>query len=168
MSPTPIDHSPTAVSASPFPYPFDKLQPGFIVTVVDQAGLFEILAEAGQGQWTLRALNDDKLRVVTVDGPDVRGLDLPIYHCFASRTRGEIVALVNGDEYDVTQDEDAEEAAELFQVAHATELAKFCGLAGAAGFTNIELTNGYDAWEGSIDELLGECRTFINQQALSA
>lgn len=168
MSIAPIDTTPPAGSTSPFPYPFDKLEPQFIVTVVDQTGLFEVLSETDQGQWLLRALNDDKLRIMTVVARDVRGFDLPIYHCFASRTRGEIVALVNGDEYEVTHDEDAEEAAELFQAAHATELAKFCDLAWAAGFTNIELTNGYDAWEGTIEELLGECRAFNSPQTSPA
>lgn len=157
-----------ATSASPFPYPFDKLKPRFVVTVVDQAGLFEVLAEADEGQWMLRSLNGDNLPIMTVEGRHVRGFNLPIHHCFASPNRSEIVALVNGDEYDVTLDNDAEEPMELFQAVYAAELAQFCDLALAAGFTEIELLNGYDAWEGAISGLLAECQNFINQRVPSA
>jgi len=157
---TPSAASSPAHTASPFPYPFDKLQPRFIVTVADQAGLFEVLAEADNGQWLLRSLNGDNLPLVTVEGQHVRGFDLPIYHCFASRNRSEIVALVSGDDYDVTGD-GVGDVAPLFQAVHAAGLAELCELALQAGFTVIELTNGYDAWEGEIDDLADECRTFI-------
>jgi 2-keto-3-deoxy-6-phosphogluconate aldolase len=70
------------------------------------------------------------------------------------------VALVSGDDYDVTGD-GVGDVAPLFQAVHAAGLAELCELALQAGFTVIELTNGYDAWEGEIDDLADECRTFI-------
>jgi hypothetical protein len=36
-------------------------------------------------------------------------------------------------------------------------LIAFAELAVSAGFSSIELTNGYHAWQGKLDELIDQC-----------
>lgn len=151
-------------TTSPFPYPFDQLEPRFIVGVVGRHGLHEVLGEANDGQWILRNLNGDGLPISQVHPEDVRSFDLPIIHCFAAaRDRGQIVVLVSGEDYDVTQENDVTVAAPHFQAVHSSELISFAELALSAGFTTIELTNGYAAWEGGISHLIADCNSHASE-----
>lgn len=157
---TPADAAPTG--SSPFPYPFDKLEPRFVVGVAGRQGLYEVLGEANDGHWILRNLNGEDVLISQVSAEDVRGFDLPIHHCFAARNRALIVALVSGEDYDVTLENGPGLSAPLFQAVHAADLISFAELSLAAGFTLIELTNGYDAWEGELSQLIASCTNFAS------
>lgn len=139
------------------PYPFTDLAPGSVVTLKERHGLYDALEEGSDGRWSFRALNIEGKPLVTAAVSEMTTFNLPIYYCFASRYPGEIVALVSGPDFDVTYADPAV-ASPLFQKVHAAELIEFCEVALAAGFGTIELTNGYVPWEGTIEELIEECR----------
>lgn len=162
----PINDSPDSShnKSGAFPFPFETLEPRFIVTIQGGSGLHEVLAVEREG-WLLRALNEKDLRLVHATDEEIRGFDLPLHHCFASRDRSLLVALVNGDAYDVTQEHTYDESLPLFQAVHARDLIVFAELAWAAGFRTIELTNGLDAWEGCINELIAQCETLAADAA---
>ena len=143
--------------AADHPYPFTDLVSGSVVTLKERHGLYETLAEGSDGRWTFRALGIEGQPVVTAAVSEMTAFDLPIYYCLASRRPGEIVALVSGPDFDVTLN-DPMVAAPLFQKVHSAQLIEFCELALAAGFTDIELSNGYEPWEGTIEELIQQCR----------
>lgn len=147
-------------AAGPFPYPFDRLEPRYIVTVLQRAGLHEVLGQASDEEWIVRALNDPALPLVYVTPEAMRGFDLPIFQCYASRDRSVISILVNGDDYDVTREDVPEVEEPLFQEVHPAGLMAFAELAVSAGFSLIELSNGYQAWQGRLDELIDRCRHY--------
>lgn len=154
----PADADGDASTGSPFPYPFNRLEARYIVTVSNRPGLHEVLEQAPDGKWIVRALNERDLKLVYVAPEELRGFELPIFHCYASRDRRLIVAFVNGDEYDVTREDVPEAEQPLFQEAHPLGLSAFAELAASAGFSSIELTNGYHAWQGKLDELIDQRR----------
>ena len=123
-------------------------------------GLHEVLGKEADGRWMLRALNDHARPVVYAEPNEVVGFELPIFHCYASRNRSLIVMLVNGDEYDVTREDCPEVEGPLFQQSHPDGLIALVELAVSAGFSLVELTNGYHAWVGTPDDLIGQCRPF--------
>lgn len=143
--------------ADDHPYPYTDLVSGCVVTLKERHGLYEALEEGSDGRWSFRALNVEGTPLVTAAVSEMAVFTLPIYYCFASRHPGEIVALVSGPDFDVTYNDPAV-ASPLFQKVHAAELIEFCELALAAGFDTIELGNGYVPWEGSIEDLIDECR----------
>lgn len=145
----------------PSDYPFDDLEHGSIVLLAGRHGLCEVLESADGGQFIFRALNEDGLPLLKASPEDVRSFDLPIFYCFASRHSGEIVAVVSGEHYDVTRNNAPEVAAPLFQQAHAEALVEFMTLALGAGFSNIELANGHEAYEAEIVDLMAECQAFF-------
>ncbi len=140
-----------------YPHPFDTPEPGYVVTIAGHDGLHEALEVGPDGRWIFRALNVRGLPLLYAEPDEMTVFDLPIYHCFAALDRSELVALVRGPDFDVTYNE-PEVAAPLFQKVHAADLIQFAELALAAGFSNIELTNGYMPWEGTIEELIDQCR----------
>lgn len=147
-----------AKSASPFPYPFDTLQAGFIVNVSQRQGLHEVLGQAPDKRWILRALNDRAWPLVHAAPDEIVGFELPIFACYASRNRSLIVALVDGDEYHVTREDVPEVEEPLFQECHPEGLIAFIELAVEAGFSRFELTNGLHAWEGTPQDMIDQCR----------
>ncbi|WP_426051974.1 hypothetical protein [Brevundimonas sp. SL161] len=144
-------------SAGRYAHPFDTPELGYIVTIAGYDGLHEALEPIADGRWIFRALNTEGPALVYAYPHEMTVFDLPIYHCFASRDRSEIVALVSGPDFDVT-DNDPEVAAPLFQKVHSAELIEFCEMALAAGFSTIDLTNGYMPLEVTIEELIDQCR----------
>lgn len=136
----------------------NELMPGAIVTVAEQAGLYEVVSKGRRDDWVLRALNAERQPLVEVAPVAMRGLEVPIYHCFVALDPVEIVALVSGDDYDVTTENDPDVAAPLFQAVHALGLIEFSRVAMAAGFELIELTNGHDVWAGEIQQLIDMCQ----------
>ena len=145
-------------SSGRYPHPFDTPDLGFIVTISGYDGLHEAL-EPIDGRWIFRALNTYGPPLVYAHPDEMTVFDLPIYTCFASRDRSEIVAMVSGVDFDVTYN-DPDVASPLFQQVHGADLISFCLLALDAGFTNIELANGHVSWEGSISDLIDECREY--------
>lgn len=143
--------------ADDHPYPFTDLVSGSVVTLKERHGLYEALEEGSDGRWSFRALSIEGKPLVTAGVSEMTAFDLPIYYCLASRHPGEIVALVSGPDFDVSYNDPAV-AAPLFQKVHSADLIKFCELALAAGFSTIELTNGYVPWEGSVEDLIEVCR----------
>lgn len=131
------------------------IQAQYIVSLPGRHGLHEALGEADDGRWIFRSLNVDGLPLVYAHPNEARLFDLPVSFAAAALDRSLIVVLVNGDDFDVT-DDGVHEPAPLFQDVHASGLAHLAGLAMSAGFTEIEITNGYDATEQSIQELLDE------------
>ena len=144
-------------SGLPPEYPFDDLEPGCIVLLTDQPGLCESVEAAEGGQFIFRALNQEGLPLINSDPQDVRSFGLPIFYCMASRQRSQIVAVVRGEQYDVTRDNDPDVAAPLFQEVHAKALIDFMTLALDAGFAAIELSNGHEAYDVEITDLIAEC-----------
>ena len=140
-----------------YPHPFDTPEAGYIVTLKNRHGLHEALGLGTDARWIFRALNADGQALIYAHPNEMTVFDLPIYHCFAARDRSEIVALVSGPDFDVTYN-DPGVAAPLFQAVHSAGLIRFAELALEAGFSNIELTNGYRPWEGTIEELIDQCR----------
>ena len=149
--------SPAHVPGAPYPIPFDTPEAGNIVMLNGREGLHQAVKERSDGRWTFRALNIDGKPLVTASAAEMITFDLPIYFCFASRHPGEIVALVSGPDFDVTYNP-PEVAAPLFQKVYSGALIQFAELAKAAGFDTVELTNGYVPREGTIEELIEECR----------
>lgn len=155
-------------AASPFPYPFDTLEPGFIVNVAHRHGLHEVLGKATDGRWITRAISDQARPLVYSAPDEIVGFELPIYHCYASRNRSLIVMLVNGDEYDVTREDCPEAEEPLFQERHPVGLITFMDHAVSAGFSRVQLTNGYHAWEGTPNDLIDQCQGFATASRRSA
>lgn len=147
----------TTAAPGRYPHPFDTPELGYIVTLAGHDGLHEALQLEPDGRWAFRALNTYGEPLTYARPEEMTVFSLPIYHSFASRDRSEIVAMVSGVDFDVTYDE-PEVALPLFQKVHGADLISFCLLALDAGFSNIELSNGYVPWEGTIEELIEECR----------
>lgn len=151
------NNSPTArYSSNRYPAKTNPIQVGYLVALVGRHGLHEVLEVHGDGRCAFRALNLETKPLIYAYGDEVTDFTLPIYHCFAALNRGEIVALVNGPDFDVVRDA-SEFAAPLFQAVHAEDLIQFAQLALGAGFMTIDLTNGYMSWEGTIQGLIEEC-----------
>ena len=125
-----------------YPHPFDVPKLGYIVTLDGRDGLHEAIEPIADGRWIFRALSAEGPPLVQAFPHEMTVFDLPIYHCFASGDRSEIVALVSGHDFDVTYNDPAV-AAPLFQKVHSAKLIEFCEMAMAAGFSTIELGNGY-------------------------
>lgn len=164
MSEVPNSESNTTVIPSPYPWPFDKLEARYIVTVPGRSGLFEALGPAFDERWILRALNEGSLPLVCVEASEVEGFPIPILHCYASCNRSVIVASVDGDEYDTSREDVPEVPGPLFQHVHASGVIAFADLARSAGFGMIELNNGYHAQRWTPEALIEECRSFASAE----
>lgn len=125
-----------------------------------RTGLYEALGSASYDRFILRGLNDEDQHLIEASLSEIRAFDLPIFHCLAARNRAEIVAVVSGEDYDVTRSNDPAVAAPLFQQVHAKQLLDFMALALDAGFSIIELTNGHEAYDAEIMDLVAECQTY--------
>lgn len=143
-------------SSNRYPAETNPLDVGYLVALTDHSGIHEVLEVNADGRCVFRALNVAAKPLVYAYGDQVTDFALPIYHSFAAPDRSEIVVLVRGPDFDVVQD-DSEFAGPLFQSVHSAELIEFAGLALRAGFTTIDLTNGYMSWEGAIRELIEQC-----------
>lgn len=137
----------------------NPLDVGYLVALTGRRGLHKVLEVRDDGRCAFRALNLEAKPLIYAYGDEVVDFSLPIYHCFVAQDRWEIVALVSGLDFDVTYN-DPSVAAPLFQKVHAAEMVCFCEMALAAGFTRIDLGNGYDVWEGLIEEMIVECRNY--------
>jgi hypothetical protein len=146
----------------PNTFPFDQLEPCYVVSLVDRHGLHEALAQTDDGAWIFRALNERGMPLVTAPVVDVRSFELPIFFCFATRNRQALACVVSGENFDIATDNPPEVAFPLFQAVHAVELIRFARLALAAGFSVIDLSNGHDSWEGDINDLISGCEALVS------
>ncbi len=144
------------LSSHRYPAETNPLDVGYLVALTDRPGLHEVLEVNADGRCVFRALNVEAKPLIYAYGDQVTDFGLPIYHSFAAPDRSEIVVLVSGPDFDVVP-VDSEFAGRLFQGVHSADLIEFAKLALGAGFTVIDLTNGYMSWEGTIQDLIELC-----------